>query len=63
MPRGPDAAEHRLGLPGGDVAFRLSRQEFCEQGLESVDGLDPAPGQGLATVGEDPQCLELAVDL
>ena len=63
MSRGRDAGEHRLGLTCGDIAFGLSRKEFGQQRLESVDGLDPAPGQCFAAIGEDPQCLELAVDL
>jgi hypothetical protein len=58
-----NAGQHRLGLTGGDVAFGLSWQQFGKQRLESVDGLDPAPGQGFASVGEHPQCLELRVDL
>ncbi|MEO5665222.1 MAG: hypothetical protein ABIR39_18310 [Nocardioides sp.] len=37
-----DSREQGLGLAGGEVAFRLSWQEFCEQCLESVDGLDPS---------------------
>ncbi len=41
-------------LTGGDVAFRLSSQEFCEQGLEPVDGLDPPAGKRFAPVGEHP---------
>jgi hypothetical protein len=58
-----DRGEHGLGLSGGDVAFRLSWQEFCEQSLESVDGLDPPAGECFAAVGEHPQCLELAVEM
>ena len=60
---GADGGQHGLGLTGGDVAFRLSRQEFGQQRLESVDGLDPAPGQCFASVGEHPQRLELTVEL
>jgi len=30
--------------------------------LESVDGLDPAPGEGFASVGEHPQGFELPVE-
>ena len=63
MSRGRTRGEHRLGLTGGDVAFRLPWQEFCEQRLESVDGLDPPTGQCLTAVGEHPQRLELAVEL
>jgi hypothetical protein len=29
----------------GDVAFGLPRQEFCEQRLEPVNGLDPTSGE------------------
>ncbi|GGO70458.1 hypothetical protein GCM10012276_09080 [Nocardioides deserti] len=37
-------------------------QEFCQQRLESVDGLDPPTGQCLTPVGEHPQRLELPVE-
>ena len=63
MSRGRTDGEHGLGLTGGEVAFRLSWQEFCEQRLESVDGLDPPAGQCFTAVGEHPQRLELAVEL
>ena len=63
MSRGRTRGEHRLGLAGGDVAFGLPRKEFCQQRLESVDGLDPAPGECFAAVGEHPQRLELPVEL
>ena len=43
--------------------LRLPRQQFGQQRLEPVDGLDPAPGQRLAAVGQHPQRLELAVEL
>ncbi len=56
-----DRGEHGLGLTGGDVAFRLSRQEFCQQRLQSVDGLAPATSQSFTAVGEHPQRLELTV--
>ena len=59
---GADRGEHRLGLTGGDVLLRLSREQFGQQPLEPVDGLDPAPGQLLAAVGQHPQRLELAVE-
>ena len=35
--------------------------EFGEQPLQPVDGLDPSPGEFLATIGEHPQRLELDV--
>lgn len=60
---GADGGQHRLGLAGGDVALCLSGKEFSQKRLEPVDGLDPAPSQRLSSVGEDPQRLELAVDL
>jgi hypothetical protein len=59
----PYRGQHCLGLAGGDVAFGLPWQEFSQQSLEPVDRLDPASGQGFASVGEHPQRLELAVDL
>jgi len=58
-----DAGEHHLGLQRGDVAFGLTRQQFGEQGLEPVDGLNTPPGQRFASVGEHPQRLELPIDL
>jgi hypothetical protein len=58
-----DGGQHGLGLAGGEVTFRLPWQEFSQQCLESVDGLDPAPGECFAAVGEHPQRLELAVEL
>ena len=44
-------------------SFFAFRGQFGQQPLEPVDGLDPAPGQLLAAVGEHPQRLELAVEL
>ena len=41
----------------------MPRKQFCEQGLEPVDGLNPAPGQCFAAVGEHPQGFELPVEL
>jgi hypothetical protein len=41
-----------LDPAGGGVAFRLSWQEFSQQGLEPVDGLDSTPGECFAAVGE-----------
>ncbi len=59
---GTDAGEHRLGLQWGEVLLRLTGQQFSEQGLEPVNCLDPAAGQGLAAVGQHPQRLELPID-
>jgi hypothetical protein len=58
-----NAGQQRLGPTGGDVAFRLPRQEFYQQCLEPVDGLDPATDECFAAVGEHPQRLELTVEL
>ena len=43
--------------------LRLSREQFGQQRLEPVDGLDPTPGQRFTAVGQHPQRLELAVEL
>ena len=54
---GSDGGQHRFGLTGGEVAFGLPRQEFREEGLKPVDGLDPSAGECFTTVGEHPQRL------
>jgi hypothetical protein len=59
----PDAGKHGLGLTGGDIAFRLSRQQFCEQSLEPIDSLDPPASQCFTAIGEHPQRLEFTVEL
>lgn len=51
---GTDGAQHRLGLGGRQVAFALAGQEFAEQSLEPVDGLDPLVGQLVTAIS---QCL------
>lgn len=54
--------EQRLGLQRGGVLLRPSRKQFSQQRVEPVDGLDPAPTQGIAAVGERPQRFELTVE-
>ena len=60
---GTDAGEHHLGLQGSDVLLGLAWEQFGEQCLEPVNGLDPAPGQRLTAVGEQAHRLQLTVDL
>ena len=63
MSPGAHACQHCLGLQGGQVTFCLAGDQFGQQPLEPVDGLDPATGERFATIGEHPQHLELPVDL
>jgi hypothetical protein len=46
---------------GGEVSLALAGDEFAEQPLEPVDGLDSSVGQLVAAVGEHPQRLELTI--
>jgi len=59
--RGRNVGQHGRGLGGGQVAFALTRQQFAQEALQPVDGLDPLPGELVTAVGEHPQGLEFTV--
>ena len=56
---GRDAVTHHIPALSGCLSWR----QFWEEGLEPIDGLDPAPGERFAAVGEHPQRLELTIEL